>query len=234
MARLLFTARAGGVSNAPFNSMNLALHVGDQAESVHSNRVALAAGLGLPLEKVFYMDQVHGKSVAVIDEVSDFNVTPVADALFTQRKDIALAVLVADCIPLLLQSDSAIAAVHVGRKGLLAGVVQSTLQVFSDHGVRKDEISAEIGAAICGRCYEVDQELYDEVVSIMPATATSVRSSNEKPCLDLPSGLTALLQTEGIKVTSTGKCTFHDEGFFSYRKDRITGRQAGVITLDKA
>lgn len=233
MARSLFTARIGGVSEAPFDYMNLALHVGDNPESVKANRLVLANQLALPLDKVFYMDQVHGNNVVIIDESADFQVAPEADALFTEREDVALAVLVADCIPLLLHSNSAIAAVHVGRKGLCAGVVQATLQVFADHGVRPNQISAEIGAAICGRCYEVDQALYDEVVSIIPTTATSYKSSNQKPCLDLISGLIDLLQNAGISYNTSGKCTFHDEGYFSYRRDGVTGRQSGVITLEK-
>jgi len=229
MSRSVFTSREGGVSNPPYSGFNLATHVGDSLDSVKSNRAELARNIGLPLEKIFYMNQVHGAQVAQITVNSDFASPPSVDALFTTEKGIALVTLIADCVPLLMHSPSAVAAVHVGRKGLVSGVFQQTLQMFKNNGVKNAEITAEIGASICASCYEVDQDVYAEVVSKVPGAATENLSPNGKPCLGVESGLVSLLEQQGIKWSSTNQCTVHDSGFFSYRRDGITGRQAGVI-----
>lgn len=231
MSRSLFTSREGGVSSAPYLSFNLATHVGDDVEAVHKNREILAASLGIVRHSLFFMNQVHGRDVAVIDENSSSADLPAVDALFTTSKGIALVTLVADCIPLLLHSPRAVAAVHVGRKGLIAGVFQETLKHFHNHGIDSSEIKAELGPSICGRCYEVDQILYQEVVSILPSTSTTYQSTAGKPSLDIEAGLISLLKSHGIQWNSSHLCTVHDSGYFSYRRDGITGRQAGVITL---
>lgn len=227
MPQTLFTSRAGGVSVAPFDSFNLAQHVGDDPASVRSNRIILAEQIGISLEQIFFMNQVHGNLVATIDKDSSSSHEPTADALFTRTAGLALVVLVADCTPLLLKSASAVAAVHVGRRGLVAGVMEATLKLFLESGIKRDEITAELGPSICAPCYEVDLKTYEEVVKENPSSATSM----EKHCLDIPGGLKANLQREGIKVESSKVCVKHDSGYFSYRNENRTGRQAGVIWL---
>ena len=118
MARRLFTNRLGGVSKPPFESFNLALHVGDDQNAVAENRTRLAALVGVSPDRLFFMNQVHGRDVAIIDELSDANIAPSVDALFTKVPGLALVTLIADCVPVLLYSEGAIAAVHIGRKGL--------------------------------------------------------------------------------------------------------------------
>lgn len=231
MSRSFFTSREVGVSSAPYLSFNLATHVGDDGEAVRKNREILASHMGVPLSSLFFMNQVHGNGVAVIDENSSAEDLPAVDALFTTMKGVVLITLVADCIPMLMHSPSAVAAVHVGRKGLLSGVFQETLKHFQHQGISNTEIRAELGPSICGRCYEVEQDLYHEVVSSLPATSTEFRSSAGKPSLDIQAGLVALLESAGIEWASSHICTMHDQGYFSYRRDGITGRQAGVITL---
>ena len=225
MSRSLFTSREGGVSSAPYESFNLATHVGDNAEAVLENRKILAMQFGLPIEGFFFMNQVHGRDVAVIDERSNPAQIPTVDALFTRRRGIALVTLIADCIPLLLHSDSAVAAVHVGRQGLIKGVFEETIKVFTSHGISPQEIRAELGPSICGRCYEVDGAMFSEITKQIPATTA------ENSCLNLESGLISLLTELGITWSSTNKCTLHDAEYFSYRRDGVTGRQAGVISL---
>ncbi|NCV44027.1 MAG: laccase, partial [Actinobacteria bacterium] len=102
MAHTLFTSRLGGVSSPPFDSFNLAAHVGDEPVAVTRNREILAAMIGLPRNRIFFMTQVHGNVVAVIDQNSDPEVAPPADALFTTLPGVALVTLIADCTPLLL------------------------------------------------------------------------------------------------------------------------------------
>lgn len=232
MSRSIFTSRAGGFSKAPFDGFNLASHVGDDASSVKANRAELAKKIGLPLQSIFYMNQIHGAAVAEIKADSDFTFAPSVDALFTTEKRVALVTLIADCVPLLLHSSDAVAAVHVGRKGLVAGVFQETLQIFKNHGITSSEISAEIGASICAQCYEVDIDIYEEVTKKIPQASTNNLSPNGKPCLGVESGLIGLLEQQGIRWSSANQCTVHDSGYFSYRRDGSTGRQAGVIWLE--
>jgi len=225
MSRSLFTSRHGGFSSNEFQSLNLASHVGDEAIVVEANRELLARELGIKRSDLFFMRQVHGSKVAEIDESSSHLQEPEADALFTKRSGIALAVLTADCIPLLLSSPSAIAAVHIGRKGLVAGVVEATLERFESYGIVPSEISASLGASICGNCYQVSLEIYRQVVNQIGKCATD----EEKRCLDLEAGVISILKERGIVWSSTGQCSKHSPGYFSYRRDAKTGRQAGVI-----
>ena len=216
-----FTNRTGGVSSGAFASLNLGTHVSDELVSVLANRATLAGEIG-PIQ---YMSQVHGNRVVIIEEVSDED--PTADALVTGIPGISLAVQVADCIPLLLHSDQAVAAVHVGRKGLVNGVAIAALDVMREMGAKK--VTAIIGPSICGPCYEVSQEIYDEVVALHPAArAVTVRGT---PALDLPAALHLVLEQAGISIIDESRCTLEEEDLFSYRRDGVTGRQAGIITL---
>ena len=216
-----FTKRTGGVSHGAFASLNLGTHVGDEIADVLRNREIVSQQYG----PVQYMNQVHGNRVAVIEEVSDE--APTADALVTGIPGIALAVMVADCIPLLLQSDESVAAVHVGRKGLVNGVALKSIELMRDMGAI--EITAIIGPAICGRCYEVSEDVFQEVVALHPLAAS--RTASETFALDLPAALRAVLSGEGISVINEFSCTLESSDLFSYRRDSITGRQAGIISL---
>jgi YfiH family protein len=217
-----FTNRHGGVSQGNYSSLNLGDHVGDIAADVLRNRSELTALHG----PVQFMNQVHGNRVAVIEEVTE--VAPTADALVTGIPGITLAVMVADCIPLLLTSTQAVAAVHVGRRGLVNNVALRTIEVMREMGAQ--EISAIIGPAICGRCYEVSAEIHQEVVSNFP-TADS-RTHSGSLALDLPKALSTVLQSAGISIdASQCVCTVEDAELFSYRRDAVTGRQAGLVRL---
>ena len=216
-----FTNRTGGVSTGAFASLNLGTHVGDELMAVMENRRLVSESLG----SVQYMSQVHGNRVVVIEGVVDAD--PTADALVTGISGIALAVQVADCIPLLLSSNEAVAAVHVGRKGLVNGVAQHTVDVMREMGA--GSITAIIGPAICGQCYEVSEELFQEVTSIYPEAKSETKSGTFS--LDLPKALVGVLQGLNIEVRNESSCTLESKDFFSYRRDAITGRQAGFIWL---
>ena len=160
MSILTFTNRTGGFSTGAFASLNLGTHVGDDLNQVLANREILSRNYG-PIQ---FMNQVHGDRIAIIEEVTDE--TPSVDALVTGIPGINLAVLVADCAPLLLKSKEAVAAVHVGRAGLVNGITLKVLEVMREMG--SVDISATIGPAICGRCYEVSSELCEEVSRKFP------------------------------------------------------------------
>lgn len=227
MAETLFTTRENGFSRGDFYSFNLASHVGDDPKDVTLNRSHLSKLIGIPEQDIFYMNQVHGRQVAIVDGNSHFDRPPEADALFTREQGKALVTLIADCVPLLLAAKDAIAAVHVGRQGLVAGVVDSALEIFRQHGISYESMKGYIGPSICGSCYEVDLGMYREVVSKYPLTATS----EERRSLDIASGVRGRLLELGVTVESSKDCTICSPGYFSYRRDGRTGRQAGVVWL---
>jgi YfiH family protein len=216
-----FTKRTGGVSHGAFASLNLGTHVGDEPGDVLQNRSIVAAKFG-PTQ---YMNQVHGDRIALIEEVTDE--IPTADALVTGIPGITLAVMVADCIPLLLKSNESVAAVHVGRRGLVNEITRKTLSVMRDMGA--SEITAIIGPAICGGCYEVSEEIFNEVVALHPSSKSSTPAGTF--ALDLPAALRTVLSDEGVSIVDQFKCTVESNEYFSYRRDGVTGRQAGLISL---
>lgn len=217
-----FTDRTGGLSTGAFLSRNLATHVGDEHSTVLSNRNQLQSEIGLPIE---YMNQVHGDVVVRIDE--GLAGEPTADALLTQRTDIALAVMVADCIPLLLAASHTVAAVHVGRKGLLNEVAVAALQEM--RSIDDSQITAIVGPSICGQCYEVSRDVFEEVTNSFPLSASMTRTGGL--ALDLVRPLIAQLQQQGVHVIDESRCTVEDGNLFSYRRDGVTGRQVGVVWL---
>jgi polyphenol oxidase len=217
-----FTESTGGNSTGVFLSRNLALHVGDQPEIVGSNRRSVSDEIGLPIQ---FMEQVHGDHIEVIDDFTQSS--PTADALVTSNPQIALAVMVADCIPLLLANQGSIAAVHVGRKGLLNGVWHRAIVKMRE--LDSSPISAVIGPSICGRCYEVSPEIFAEVTQLFPRAAAE--TSQGRPSLDLAAALTFELEKIEIEVLTIARCTVEDSSLYSYRRDGVTGRQAGVIWI---
>ena len=217
-----FTDRTGGLSTGAFLSRNLATHVGDDQATVLSNRAELETLLGLPIQ---YMNQVHGNVVAPVGE--EIIAEPTADALVTQSVGIGLAVMVADCIPLLLASSQTVAAVHVGRKGLMNEVALAAIHEMRSHDT--SEITAVVGPSICGQCYEVSQDIYDDVTKTFPLAASKTRDGGFS--LDLSRALIDQLKVLGVRVIDEGRCTVEESNLYSYRRDGVTGRQVGVVWL---
>ena len=202
MARLLFTGKAFGT----FDLQN-----GDQSKA--------SLQKALSVSNIFYMKQVHGNTVQTITNESSN--LPEADALVTNQKSIALAVQIADCLPLLLQSEVAVAAVHVGRKGLLNGVAVKAVAALKQLGATK--ITGAVGPHICGNCYEVDKAMFDEITKQHPATKSAGRN------LNLFAGLAA--QISEIPLVNLNICTLENPNYFSFRRGGESGRQVGVICL---
>ena len=221
MAQLLFTARHGGTSIGEFDSLNLANHVGDAPGAVEENRIILKSLLSRA--HPIFMNQVHGNQVV---EVFDNSLTPItADAIITRKLGLPLAVLSADCLPVLVKGESIVGVIHAGRKGILNGIISQTiLKMRALGGV---DLEATIGPAICGQCYEVDPQMYLDAISVEPNLATNV----ETHCLDLKKAAAAQLQIHNVSVADLEICTAHDLNFFSYRRDGISGRNVGVIVL---
>jgi len=194
--------------------------VGDSAETVARNRELLSKITG-PIQ---FMNQVHSDEVVEVKSIGD---DPTCDALITRVPGIALAVMVADCIPLLLSSSTVVGAVHVGRRGLMNSVAVKAVDAMRKLGA--DQIHAQLGPSICGRCYEVPQELADEVVAKHPAASSL--TNNLTPALDLSRALIADLVASGVTYEASTICTLENDEYFSYRRHNITGRNAGVVWL---
>ncbi|GAA4530969.1 peptidoglycan editing factor PgeF [Brachybacterium paraconglomeratum] len=227
-ARALFTGREGGVSTGEHAGLNLARHVGDEEHAVTRNRELLEAELGVPL---VFVNQVHSAEVHALPPTGMAPVVT-ADALVTDRRDVALAIMVADCLPVLLSDpvSGTIAAAHAGRAGLLGGVLQRTLEVMAEFGARPADLTASIGPAICGACYEVPAAMREEAAQQLPATRAS--TSWGTPSLDLRAGAVAVLSAAGIPrdaIDTDHPCTLEEERFYSYRRQARTGRFAGVL-----
>lgn len=232
-----FTTCAGGVSVPPWAALNLALHVDDEVRRVLANRDLLARHLGSSW--VNFPQQIHGAGVLVVDReragrrrITSGGAAGV-DALVTAEPRVPIGVLVADCLPVLLVDPvhRVVGVAHAGRRGLAAGVLQATLDAMAGLGADPASTRAVIGPAICGRCYEVPEEMRDEVDAAVPGAATVTRVGT--PALDLPAGAVRVLRTAGVsKVRSLGICTAEDDRFYSYRRDGRTGRFAGFVMLD--
>lgn len=231
-----FTDRSGGASTGSFAELNLAGVGADDPALVARNldRV-LEAFTGLPDTPVAAMRQVHGRGVAVVDAPTDDPVTahddlPVADALVTTTPGLTLLVRVADCVPVLLADpgEGAVAAVHAGRSGLVAGVVPAAVAALGDLGAR--QLTAWIGPSICGRCYEVPASMRDDVCAVVPQAWAE--TSWGTPAVDVGAGVRAQLAETGIQVVDAARCTRESTDLYSYRRDGDrSGRFAGLVRL---
>jgi YfiH family protein len=197
--------------------MNLALHVGDDAAVVASNRKVIG-----PAQ---FMNQVHGDEIKVVDSIS--SEIPTCDGLITTKPNVALAVMVADCIPLLLISKEAVGAIHVGRAGLVNRIAVKAVQQMRSLGVI--ELHAVLGPSICGSCYEVPFHMQQDVIAEHPRAFATTRKGT--PGLDLAKALIAELVAAGVSYEASTICTFEDELYFSHRRQNPTGRFAGVVSL---
>ncbi|GAB3265670.1 peptidoglycan editing factor PgeF [Nocardioides dilutus] len=227
-ADLCFTDRFGGVSASPYDELNLALESGDAQTAVRRNLHLLLDDFA-PAAELCDLVQVHGADVTVVDPQSPV-ARPQGDALVTREPDVVLMVRVADCVPLLLHAVDigAVAAVHCGRPGLLAGVVPRTLERL--HAWGGSDITAWIGPHVCGACYEVPAAMQDEVADAVPAARAT--TSWGTPSLDLGAGVRAQLEAGGVSVEDVSRCTRESADLYSYRRDGVdAGRQAGLIRL---
>ncbi len=228
--------RGGGVSAPPWDALNLGMHVRDDWDRVFANRDLLADAAGVTRGRVVYARQVHGSGVRVVERVSSRGRDrglPGVDALVTSVPGLALAVLAADCLPVLLADPAAgvVAAAHAGRAGLATGVLQRTLEVMAQQGATAAGTTAVIGPAACGRCYELPARLADEVGRLVPGSRSTTRRGT--PAVDLTAGAVGVLRGCGLsRVRAVGGCTIEQpERWFSYRRDGVTGRHAGVVVL---
>ncbi|WP_151082672.1 polyphenol oxidase family protein [Nocardioides cynanchi] len=228
---LAFTDRHGGVSGAPYDSLNLAW-AEDDPDALAENHRRLMADFA-PGDRLAELSQVHGNTVSVIGPEGPSHAVhghlhAVADGVVTAEPGVTLMVRAADCVPVLVASDdgAAIGAAHCGRPGLVAGIVPAT--VAAVRGLAAGPLTAWVGPYVCGACYEVPPEMQDDVAAVEPASRAT--TSWGTPALDVGAGVRAQLERDGVRVVDLSRCTRESADLFSYRRDGgVSGRQAGII-----
>ncbi|QGU05000.1 peptidoglycan editing factor PgeF [Corynebacterium comes] len=229
--RMVFTTRAGGASSSPYESFNLGDHVGDDPDAVAANRSRLAEVLDLAPGDIVWMEQVHSNNVALVDGPQPGPVEA-TDAVVTTRKGLALAVLVADCVPVLLADhvNGVVAAAHAGRMGARNGIIERTVAKMVELGATPATIQVMLGPAASGRHYEVPPEMAADVEKHLPGSRT--RTGKGTTGIDVRAGLVRQLLSLGVThIEADPRCTIEDPDFFSYRREGLTGRQAGLVWL---
>jgi YfiH family protein len=230
----LSTTRRGGVSHAPYDDgagrggLNLGLHVGDDGDAVLRNRALLQAQL--PSAPV-WLNQVHGAGVvdaAAVEGVPD------ADASFTTRPGVVCAIMTADCLPVLFadRAGAVVGAAHAGWRGLANGVLQNTVARMRDAGA--GDITAWLGPAIGPQSFEVGTDVRAAFADADPAAAAAFAAQpGGKYLADIFQLARLALAACGVQqIGGGGFCTVGDAGrFYSYRRDRITGRMASLVWI---
>ncbi|OBK72217.1 peptidoglycan editing factor PgeF [Mycobacterium sp. 1274761.0] len=230
--RRVTTTRAGGVSAPPYDSFNLGDHVGDDPAAVAANRKRLASSIGLGEDAVVWMNQVHGDRVVRVDAPVGAAVDN-TDALVTTTPRLALAVVTADCVPVLMADARAgvVAAVHAGRVGAQNGIVVRAVEAMYEAGAHAEDLSVLLGPAVSGRNYEVPEAMAHEVEAALPGSRTT--TSRGTPAVDLRAGIARQLIDLGITAIDIDpRCTVDDRTLFSHRRDAPTGRLASVVWME--
>lgn len=222
-----FTRRRPGASSGPYGGLNLGLHVGDDERVVRENRAVVDRWAGRPVR---FVDQVHGARVLRVSDGSTEG-----DALLIRSGE-AGAVMVADCVPILLADAGRQigAVVHAGRRGLVHGVVEAAVGALVGAGAELKDVRAVVGPAVCGQCYEVPAAMAAEVIAVVPQAQARTREGGA--ALDLPAGAAARLEELGVGAVSVvGACTMESDEWYSHRRasalGQPTGRFAGVVAF---
>ncbi len=226
-ADLAFTDRYGGVSASPYDELNLAISGDDDESAKAENHRRLLADFA-PDDVVCDLYQVHGAEVVLA--VAELPERPQADGIVTTTPGLTLLVRAADCVPVLLAApaEGVVGAAHSGRPGLAAGVVPATVARMRDLGASR--IEAWVGPHVCGRCYEVPEQLRAEVAAVVPASYAE--TSWGTPSLDLGAGVRAQLEELDVAVHDVSRCTRESDDLYSYRRDgERSGRLAGLVRL---
>ncbi|WP_333620139.1 peptidoglycan editing factor PgeF [Dietzia sp.] len=230
--RRIVTTRRGGASGGKYSSFNLGDHVGDDPAAVRSNRRRLAEAMGLDDADIVWMEQVHGTRVVRVTSRPG-GAVPRTDALVTDRPGLALAVLSADCVPVLAADEEAgvIGAAHAGRVGAEKGIVPAMIAAMESLGAQKERITVLLGPAASGEHYELPEEMAAATESVLPGSRCTTVDGTAG--VDLRKGIARQLAGLGVEqVDSDPRSTIADPELFSYRREGTTGRLASVIVRE--
>lgn len=227
--KIAFSTRHGGVSKAPYGSLNLGLHVGDAQQDVLANRALISERLILP-SPPSWLEQVHGTKVVEADNQRRV----CGDASYTRQRQQVCVVMTADCLPVLIcdRQGKQVAAIHAGWRGLCDGVIEATLETFT---ALHSDLIAYLGPAIGPEAFEVGEDVRQAFMLLHHETSAffTLTESDGKYLADLQGLAKYRLQLAGVRqVYQTHACTYNNEAdYFSYRRDGITGRMASFIWL---
>ena len=232
----LFCSRLGGFSRGVFSSLNLSLRDGDDPAAVSKNRAKVCNAFGIAEDALITLKQVHGREVVTIDG----STKPVdglkGDGIITDRSDLAIGILTADCLPLLVLEPEArvVAAIHAGWRGLVAGVIEEGIDTMEERfSIKRERVMVAIGPSIKGCCYTVGQDVAG-ILKDRFAKTPHVRMEGDGIHVELASLAVVALKGAGIRegnIEVVGPCTSCDKRLFSYRRDGRTGRQISLIRL---
>lgn len=224
----LTTTRQGGVSQAPYHGNNLALHVEDNMQDVQQNRRQLIDNFKLAAPPI-WLNQTHSNRCVLAEELSDNH----ADAIVTTKPNTTLAIITADCLPIMLchQDGYEIAGIHAGWRGLADGIIENTLLKMQSH---PSNILAWIGPAICPNCFSVMSDVKSYFKNRYSYLSAAFIPHENKYLANLPLMAELILNQQGItKVYQSNACTFEqDHEFYSYRRRSQTGRMATLIWIE--
>ena len=221
------TLRQGGVSQTPYDSLNLATHVGDDPKAVQQNRILL----GLP-DDTQWLEQIHSTRVVKLPNTEN---VPKADASYTTEKNIVCVVMTADCLPVLItdKEGSCVAAIHAGWRGLCDGIIEETINKLP---VAAGNLLVWLGPAIGPDVYEIGKEVYDAfTLNDIEAKQAFTLTSEQHWLFNIYQLAKLRLNRIGVEQIYGGNhcCLTEKEDFFSYRRDDVTGRMASMIWIDK-
>lgn len=229
------TTRDGGVSTAPWDTLNLGDHVQDSAQDVTTNRRRLADFAGLPAHRFGWLDQIHGTEPVRLPVAAGCSAPATADASLTTVAQQACAILTADCLPVLFcdRAGTRVAAAHAGWRGLSEGVLERSVQALG----RPDTLMAWLGPAIGPQAFEVGPEVRDAFLAVVPDADAAFTPRGARPghfMADIYLLARQRLALAGVTEVYGGRfCTVADPArFFSFRRDGLTGRMASIIWLD--
>lgn len=239
-----FFTRQGGVSEGIYESLNCGYGSGDDADKVAANRKIAMATMEQPLTALATVRQEHTIKAVAIDKPFADNDRPAADAMVTNKRNLVLGVLTADCAPVLFADGKAgvVAAAHAGWRGALGGILESTLKLMTEMGAKLPSVVAGVGPSITRRSYEVDR---DFVVAFMAETDENGYFFQESLVegrykFDLPGYISRKLSRLGVSTVTHTPCDtcLEAERFFSYRRSRLLGeenygRQLSAIVLEE-
>ncbi|MBE2247729.1 MAG: peptidoglycan editing factor PgeF [Candidatus Competibacteraceae bacterium] len=234
-----FTSRQDGFSIPPFHSFNMGLHVGDQVDHVMQNRNKFAQQLQIQLRSLYYANQIHSDKIFIVTEPIQTHPHPSADALITDLPGTAVAVMSADCVPILLADtqNRVVAAVHAGWKGSVNAILLKTLLKMQKlWGSKPSDIMAGIGPCISYSHYEVGHNVIEIVTNVFPQSESLLSpSTNNKMFFNLTKANMYWLHLFGMhdsQIAISNYCTYSDsEKWFSARRNPITGRMASAIGI---
>ena len=233
-----YSTRLAGESKPPYDSFNLALHVGDDSEQVQRNRAQMQADFNLP--KLCFMNQTHSNKVIIVDEHNSHELCFESDALVTACKGVALAVMTADCLPLIMcdEDNEIVAAVHCGWRGLERGIIENTLLSMESLGANRHSIRCFLGPAIGPHSFEVGQDVLDAFFNkgdyYNDCFFKLPNKDGKYLCHIYRLAVNTLRhnQVDGSIFGGRADTFTQSAVFYSYRKEQQTGRLASVICLN--